>query len=279
MLMPPHFLLAFSTSLHHLPFLPVENAIYTTPWPIILRVTHRFTIYKVHKASKKKREKSSAKKERKATKTLAIVLGKFKLSPLSRFRPRPCALPYSNPYAIIHITFKPSNRCLPVLLAAILQLQHHGRHVRQVQERLPTWAHRLHDDHLAGLHQQLCEPGYLHNIQSRVSQGLQEDHAHGVIINGEHVTSNSYSNRQLDDGSLVEWIMPGRGWQSVPNGGHRCSRDLNWAPVSFRLSFVAFPNSFKVLLATYVNRSVHTTKLHTYIYAMWSMNGGLQAVG
>lgn len=35
----------------------------------------RFTIYKVHKASKKKREKSSAKKERKATKTLAIVLG------------------------------------------------------------------------------------------------------------------------------------------------------------------------------------------------------------
>lgn len=37
----------------------------------------RFTIYKVHKASKKKREKSSAKKERKATKTLAIVLGKM----------------------------------------------------------------------------------------------------------------------------------------------------------------------------------------------------------
>lgn len=37
----------------------------------------RFTIYKVHKASKKKREKSSAKKERKATKTLAIVLGEY----------------------------------------------------------------------------------------------------------------------------------------------------------------------------------------------------------
>lgn len=33
----------------------------------------------MHKASKKKREKSSAKKERKATKTLAIVLGKLKL--------------------------------------------------------------------------------------------------------------------------------------------------------------------------------------------------------
>ncbi|KAJ8895127.1 hypothetical protein PR048_000452 [Dryococelus australis] len=37
----------------------------------------RFTIYKVNKASRKKREKSSAKKERKATKTLAIVLGVF----------------------------------------------------------------------------------------------------------------------------------------------------------------------------------------------------------
>jgi dopamine D2-like receptor len=36
----------------------------------------RFTIYKVHKASKRKRERSSAKKENKATKTLAIVLGK-----------------------------------------------------------------------------------------------------------------------------------------------------------------------------------------------------------
>ena len=37
----------------------------------------RFTIYKVNKASRKKREKSSAKKERKATKTLAIVLGRY----------------------------------------------------------------------------------------------------------------------------------------------------------------------------------------------------------
>ncbi|XP_044747684.1 dopamine D2-like receptor isoform X2 [Coccinella septempunctata] len=37
----------------------------------------RFTIYKINKASRKKREKSSAKKERKATKTLAIVLGVF----------------------------------------------------------------------------------------------------------------------------------------------------------------------------------------------------------
>lgn len=39
--------------------------------------TARFTIYKANKASKKKREKSSAKKERKATKTLAIVLGEY----------------------------------------------------------------------------------------------------------------------------------------------------------------------------------------------------------
>ncbi|KRF98843.1 uncharacterized protein Dwil_GK16340, isoform C [Drosophila willistoni] len=43
----------------------------------VVEETGKFTIYKVHKASKKKREKSSAKKERKATKTLAIVLGVF----------------------------------------------------------------------------------------------------------------------------------------------------------------------------------------------------------
>ncbi|CAG0879213.1 unnamed protein product [Darwinula stevensoni] len=39
------------------------------------RCTSRFTIYKVHKASRLKREKSTAKREKKATKTLAIVLG------------------------------------------------------------------------------------------------------------------------------------------------------------------------------------------------------------
>uniref|UniRef100_A0A182VEX5 G-protein coupled receptors family 1 profile domain-containing protein n=1 Tax=Anopheles merus TaxID=30066 RepID=A0A182VEX5_ANOME len=44
---------------------------------ILFFLSCRFTIYKVNKASKKKREKSSAKKERKATKTLAIVLGVF----------------------------------------------------------------------------------------------------------------------------------------------------------------------------------------------------------
>jgi hypothetical protein len=37
----------------------------------------RFTICKAHKASRRKKEKSSAKRERKATKTLAIVLGKI----------------------------------------------------------------------------------------------------------------------------------------------------------------------------------------------------------
>lgn len=46
----------------------------------------RFTIYKVNKASRKKREKSSARKERKATKTLAIVLGKLLLDRFIHFR-------------------------------------------------------------------------------------------------------------------------------------------------------------------------------------------------
>ena len=54
-------------------------------WSIILTIitmtcrkasAARFTIYKVNKASKKKREKSSARRERKTTITLAVVLGK-----------------------------------------------------------------------------------------------------------------------------------------------------------------------------------------------------------
>lgn len=42
----------------------------------------RFTIYSKHKASRKKRDKSAARKERKATKTLAIVLGASLPTPL-----------------------------------------------------------------------------------------------------------------------------------------------------------------------------------------------------
>ncbi|XP_031626590.1 dopamine D2-like receptor isoform X2 [Contarinia nasturtii] len=54
-----------------------QNLSPTSSLPVVAEDDERFTIYKVHKASKKKREKSSAKKERKATKTLAIVLGVF----------------------------------------------------------------------------------------------------------------------------------------------------------------------------------------------------------
>lgn len=58
-----------------------NNQIFSFSLPFRLS-KFRFTIYKVNKASKKKREKSSAKRERKATKTLAIVLGKH-INPIS----------------------------------------------------------------------------------------------------------------------------------------------------------------------------------------------------
>ncbi|KAJ1522994.1 hypothetical protein ONE63_002130 [Megalurothrips usitatus] len=70
----------------------------------------RFTIYSKHKASRKKRDKSAARKERKATKTLAIVLGVFLV----------CWVPFFTCNILDAICTKVGSNCQPGVSAFIL---------------------------------------------------------------------------------------------------------------------------------------------------------------
>lgn len=74
-----------------------------------------------------------------------------------------------------------ASRRLPDLLGALLYEQHHRRHMYQAGEAgLPPQHDHLHADHVARLHEQHRQSRYLHDFQSRVPKGVQENPRHYV---------------------------------------------------------------------------------------------------
>lgn len=70
------------------------------------------------------------------------------------------------------------------MLAAVLHVQHNECHVRQIGHGLPAGSDSVYPDDMARVHEQFRESGDLHHLQPGVSEGVQEDHAHGQLAEG-----------------------------------------------------------------------------------------------
>ena len=70
----------------------------------------------------------------------------------------------------------------PGLLGSIFHLQHSGRSEYKILSRHLAWKHGLPGDHHAGIHQLLSQSTHLHNLQSGVQEGLQENLRIGSLI-------------------------------------------------------------------------------------------------
>lgn len=131
----------------------------------------------MNKASRKKREKSSAKKERKATKTLAIVLGKSRALSNTKIYTFSSSIIYV--YSLItntgvFLVFISNFRGFPHLLGTILHLQHNGCNVQQIKSFLSARCSSISSHYVVRLYEQFRKSCHLYNFQSRVSESLQK---------------------------------------------------------------------------------------------------------
>lgn len=70
------------------------------------------------------------------------------------------------------------------MLGAVLHVQHHGRDVQQTGTSVSARGRRFPAYDVARLHEQLRQSSYLHDIQSRVQESIQETHVYRTIILG-----------------------------------------------------------------------------------------------
>lgn len=89
-------------------------------------------------------------------------------------------------------------RRFPILLGAVLHVQHPGRDLQQTGQTMLARRPNVHTDHVAGLHEQLRQPGHLHDIQPGVPEGVQETDADRHLTRGRRQELRLESLRQLN---------------------------------------------------------------------------------
>lgn len=62
------------------------------------------------------------------------------------------------------------------MLGTLFHLQHHGRHVQQVESFLSAGCGSFSPNHVVGIYEQFRKSGHLHHFQPRVSESLQKTH-------------------------------------------------------------------------------------------------------
>lgn len=78
-------------------------------------------------------------------------------------------------------------------------MQHPRRDLQQTGQGVFSRRTDVHTDHVAGLHEQLRQPGHLHDIQPGIPKGVQKAHADRHLTRGRRQGFRLESLRQLND--------------------------------------------------------------------------------